>query len=188
MATPETHPILRFNPESMQWDMWKENLHSYIEFADIPVEKQKGLLLNSLEVKPFEMLVSMCRPTAITDKKLTIEMLLAKLDTVYNKYTFKVAEWAHLFRTVQGKDESLAAYSSRLRYRSTVCKFPADIIDPMLSAVFINGIQSDSVRRHLLINEYQTHEETLNAARKMETGIEEATARTKSIQCTLFTN
>ncbi|XP_055347179.1 uncharacterized protein LOC129594504 [Paramacrobiotus metropolitanus] len=113
--------LLKFDPEEDEWQNWKERFENFIEWTEMPKDKQRGLLLNSLGVKAFQKLVSLCRPKR--PREFDLDELLVKLDTAYTTVTFRAAEWADFYSMVQG-DLTLEEFAERLRDKTTTCKFP----------------------------------------------------------------
>lgn len=99
--------------------------------------------------------------------------IVGKLDVGYNRVTFKVAGWSHFFATKQQNEQTLVQHANHLRDRTITSNFPMEVMDDLLSAVFVNAVQRDITRRYLLQKDL-SFEQTLDAARKFETGRQEA--------------
>ncbi|XP_055350905.1 uncharacterized protein LOC129597409 [Paramacrobiotus metropolitanus] len=168
--------LLKFDPEEDEWQNWKERFENFIEWTEMPKDKQRGLLLNSLGVKAFQKLVSLCRPKR--PREFDLDELLVKLDTAYTTVTFRAAEWADFYSMVPG-DLTLEEFAERLRDKTTTCKFPAEVVEDNLSAAFIRSINNQSTRLYLLTHEHKTFSETLDAAKRCEKGLEDSRKSTK---------
>ncbi|XP_055329924.1 uncharacterized protein K02A2.6-like [Paramacrobiotus metropolitanus] len=166
------HGITKFDPDIMDWTSWKVRYKNYIKLMDVPSVKHRELLIDSLETKAFQILISMCRPQE--PQELTQDDLLAKLDVAYTRYTYKITEWANFWVSRQKSGQSLVEFANALRDRIITCNFPATILDDLLSSVFVAGVESDTTRRHLMSQELDSFDKTLNTARKFETGQQEA--------------
>ncbi|XP_055356453.1 uncharacterized protein K02A2.6-like [Paramacrobiotus metropolitanus] len=164
--------LIRFNPDQLPWTSWKSLLKNYFALAEIAATKQKEVLLNSLEVRAFQDLVSACRPKEPTE--LSYDELIKKLDDTYIKVTYQTTEWASFFSTRQKSSQSLVAFSNELRDKTYTCKFPGTLLEDLLSSVFVAGVYSDTTRRHLMSQELKSFDETLQIAKRFETGQEEA--------------
>lgn len=70
-----------------------------------PEGKHLGLLIESFETKPFQTLVSMCRPKKLNE--VPMRDIVRKLDVAYNLVTFKVTQWSHFFAIKQQNDHTL---------------------------------------------------------------------------------
>ena len=115
--------------------------------ADVPVERKRHLLLNSLSPVAVEALASTCRPTDAS--KFTAEELLAKLDIIYTKRSNKRAERANFFLLRQKPGETLVDFASKLRNQSVKCDYPDNVLDDQLCSAFTAGVESESTRRYL---------------------------------------
>ncbi|XP_055348569.1 uncharacterized protein LOC129595549 [Paramacrobiotus metropolitanus] len=171
-AKEKAQNLIRFNPDQVEWTSWKSLLKNYLSLTETTAAKQKEVLINSLELRAFQDVVSACRPKDPTE--FSYDELLKKLDDIYIKVTYQTTEWASFFRTRQQSSQSLVQFSNELRNRTYTCKFPGAILEDLLSAVFVAGVHSDTTRRHLMSQELKSFDETLQLARRFETGQEQA--------------
>ena len=72
--------------------------------ADVPVQRKRHLLLNSLSPVAVEALASACRPAEAS--KFSAEELLLKLDVIYTKRSNKRAERVNFFLMRQRSGET----------------------------------------------------------------------------------
>ncbi|XP_055354767.1 uncharacterized protein LOC129600305 [Paramacrobiotus metropolitanus] len=171
MAT-STDRLAKFNPETMDYKAWKFLFDNYVALTDLHTDKHRPLLINSLDTKALQLLVSMCKPKMPSD--FTLGELLAKLETAYAPYTNQITEWALFFSLRQGESESLVDFATRMRDKTILCDFPSTVLEKNLCAVLVAGIRSDATRRYLMLSELKTFDAALQLAIKFETSVKEA--------------
>ena len=176
--TPQTS-LIRFDPDTMNWIAWKFRFKNYVKLTDFAQEKRSLLLIESLETKPFQMLMSMCSPG--DPAELSLDELFQKLDTAYLKVTFQVTEWAKFFSTKQHSGEDLIGFANRLRDLTVTCSFDDTMLDKVLSAVFVCGIQDERTRRFLMSQELKLFHETMTIARRYEASQTATTKASESV-------
>ncbi|XP_055340875.1 uncharacterized protein LOC129589957 [Paramacrobiotus metropolitanus] len=170
--TTTTDQLTKFNPETMDWKAWKFLYDNYTVLTDLHTDKHRALLINSLDTKALQLLVSMCKPKMPSD--FTLGELVTKLETAYAPYTNQITEWALFFSLRQDEKESLVDFATRLRDKTILCDFPATVLEKNLSAVLVAGVKSDATRRYLMLQELKTFDAALQIAIKYETSVKEA--------------
>ncbi|XP_055349897.1 uncharacterized protein LOC129596596 [Paramacrobiotus metropolitanus] len=181
LATVPSHSAMeRFDPDNTDWGAWKQRFDNFVVLLDVQDDKKVNLLVESLERKAFESLYQVCYPQKI--KEFTVEQLIYKLDRLYVKQTSKHYERSQFFRLTQQQGESLVEYSNRLRAKSINCEFTGTILDEMLLAAFLGGIQREKTRQHLYSREPTSIEGALADAQKFESRMEEKDERVMAVR------
>ncbi|CAF4917784.1 unnamed protein product, partial [Rotaria sp. Silwood2] len=72
------------------------------------------------------------------------------------------------FATRQESSQTLTDFANSLRDKSVTCKFPNDFYEDALIAAFVGGLKNEHVRKHLMQQNLETFEQTLNTARIFE--------------------
>ncbi|XP_055341951.1 uncharacterized protein LOC129590642 [Paramacrobiotus metropolitanus] len=162
----------KWNPDELTWTEWYQKFENYIEMTGVPDDKKVNLLLDSLGPKPFKRLVAVCLPGK--PKDFPLDQLLEKLRIRYTSFTFRKVQIAKFFKVTQTSSETLEDFSEKLQDATAYCQFPSTVLDDNLCAAFINGLQNESTRSHLMTHDLQSFEETLERAKKYEAGRNEA--------------
>ncbi|XP_055356704.1 uncharacterized protein K02A2.6-like [Paramacrobiotus metropolitanus] len=167
MTDETTLPILlKFEPNKMAWMSWRSRYQNFIKLQKVTEEEQKRVLLDSLGVEAYEMVHAMCLPNDPADK--TLAEVLAKLERAYVKKTLKSTEWAKYFVLKQDTGETLLDFANKLRKKAILCSFPADVLEDNMKATFLNGLQGEATRRHLMSKDYDTLDKALELAEQFE--------------------
>ncbi|CAF1097612.1 unnamed protein product [Rotaria sordida] len=93
---------------------------------------------------------------------------MQKLRTNYARVTFSSTERIKLFAIHQESSQTLTDFENSLRDKSVTCKFPNDFYEDALITAFVGGLKNEHVRKHLMQQNLETFEQTLNTARIFE--------------------
>ena len=99
----------------------------------------------------------LCTPDSPKDKSFS--QLCDKLRDHYKPKRLEVAERYRFHRCVQEENESVSAYSARLRRYASTCNF-GEFLNRSLRDQFICGIRNSATRKKLL-NEDRTFQDAL---------------------------
>ncbi|CAF5037834.1 unnamed protein product, partial [Rotaria magnacalcarata] len=91
--------------------------------------------------------------------------IIQKLRTNYARVTFSSTERINFFATRQESSQTLTDFANRLHDKTVTCKFPNDFYEEALVTAFVGGLQNEFVRKHLMQQNLEAFEQTLNAAR-----------------------
>ena len=108
----------------------------------------------------YAILRDLCSPDSPKDKSFS--QLCDKLKDHYKPKRLEVAETYRLHRCVQEENESVSAYSARLRRYASTCNF-GEFLNRSLRDQFICGIRNSATRKKLL-NEDRTFQDALKVA------------------------
>lgn len=72
----------RYGTERMKLEDWKQN---YCDLADVPDDKKRLVLINTLCAPPWKMLVSMCR--SFNSRKFMTAELFIRQEIAYSEIT-----------------------------------------------------------------------------------------------------
>jgi hypothetical protein len=162
-----SHHIHEFDPNQYDWEDWQILLDTYISVEGIFEDNQKrNILIASLGVVAFKTLIALCKPKKPTDYSYTD--LLTKLRTNYTRVTFASTERIKFFQTKQEASQSLPEYANVLRGKTTTCNFPVEFYEQALITAFVGGLSNEYVRKHLMQQNLETFEKTVNIARTIE--------------------
>ncbi|CAF4637437.1 unnamed protein product [Rotaria sp. Silwood2] len=164
---PTTNRLHEFDPTSYDWEEWEIRFDTFLEVESIEDDtKKRNLLINALGVQPFKTLISICKPNKPTE--YTYKELIGKLRSNYARVTFPSTERIKFFASRQQSHQSLTDFANDLRDKVTTCQFPSDFYEQALITAFVGGLQNDQVHRHLMQRNLTTFEETINAAKTIE--------------------
>ncbi|CAF1389370.1 unnamed protein product [Rotaria magnacalcarata] len=139
----------------------------HIVFTNLIQHRTIGMIgkffLIPLGVQPFKTLISVCKPKKPTE--CTYEEIIQKLRTNYARVTFSSTERINFFATRQESSQTLTDFANRLHDKTVTCKFPNDFYEEALVTAFVGGLQNEFVRKHLMQQNLEAFEQTLNAAR-----------------------
>jgi transposase InsO family protein len=156
-----------FDPTTFDWEEWEVLFDTYLEVENISDDiKKRNLLITGLGVQPFKTLISICKPKKPTE--WSYRELLTKLRSNYARITFASTERIKFFGKRQEAAQSLTHFANHLRDKATTCNFPPDFYEQALITAFVGGLTNDLVRKHLMQRSLETFEETINAAKIME--------------------
>ncbi|CAF1381702.1 unnamed protein product, partial [Rotaria sp. Silwood1] len=162
-----TYRLHEFDPTSYDWNDWEVLFDTYIDVEGITDDnKKRNLLITALDVQPFKTLISVCKPKKPTE--CSYSEIIQKLRTNYARVTFASTERINFFATRQSSSQTLTDFANTLRDKSVTCKFPNDFYEDALIAAFVGGLKNEHVRKHLMQQNLETFEQTLNAARIFE--------------------
>jgi hypothetical protein len=162
-----TYRIHEFDPNQYDWEDWQILLDTYISVEGIIEDNQKrNILIASLGVVPFKSLIALCKPRKPTDYSYTD--LITKLRTNYTRVTFDSTERIKFFQTKQEGSQSLPEFANVLRGKTTTCNFPLEFYEQALITAFVGGLSNEYVRKHLMQQNLETFEKTVNIARTIE--------------------
>ncbi|CAF4394515.1 unnamed protein product, partial [Rotaria sordida] len=94
--------------------------------------------------------------------------IITKLRTNYTRVTFASTERIKFFQTKQEASQSLPEFANTLRGKTTTCNFPPEFYEQALITAFVGGLSNEHVRKHLMQQNLETFEKTLNIARTIE--------------------
>ncbi|CAF4937693.1 unnamed protein product, partial [Rotaria magnacalcarata] len=162
-----TYRLHEFDPTSYDWDDWEILFDTYLAVKCVTDDiKKRNLLITALGVQPFKTLISVCKPNKPTE--CTYEEIIQKLRTNYARVTFSSTERINFFATRQESSQTLTDFSNRLRDKTVTCKFPNDFYEEALVTAFVGGLKNEFVRKHLMQQNLEAFEQTLNVARTFE--------------------
>ncbi|CAF3495196.1 unnamed protein product [Rotaria socialis] len=156
-----------FDPTSCDWDDWEILFDTFIDVEGITDDnKKRNLLITALGVQPFKTLISVCKPKK--PNECSYQEIIQKLRINYARVTFSSTERIKFFATRQDSSQTLTDFANSLRDKTVTCKFPNDFYENALITAFVGGLKNDHVRKHLMQQNLETFEQTLNAARIFE--------------------
>ncbi|CAF1997518.1 unnamed protein product [Rotaria magnacalcarata] len=162
-----TYRLHEFDPTSYDWDDWEILFDTYLAVKCVTDDiKKRNLLITALGVQPFKTLISVCKPKKPTE--CTYEEIIQKLRTNYARVTFSSTERINFFATRQESSQTLTDFANRLRDKTVTCKFPNDFYEEALVTAFVGGLKNEFVRKHLMQQNLEAFEQTLNVARTFE--------------------
>lgn len=124
------------------------------------------MLITALGVQSFKTLISLCKPNKPT--QCSYKELVEKLRSNYARVTFPSTERIKFFSKRQESAQTLTDFANSLRDKATKCKFPSDFYADALITAFVGGLHNDHVRKHLMQKNLETFEQTLTAAKTIE--------------------
>jgi hypothetical protein len=156
--------LREFDPSSYDWDEWEILLDTYLTVEGVTDgERKRNILITALGVQPFKTLISVCKPRKPLE--YTYDEIILKLRTNYARVTFASTERIKFFATKQSSSQSLTDFANQLRDSTTTCKFPDNFYVEALITAFVGGLSNAAVRKHLMQQNLETFEQTLNAAK-----------------------
>ena len=123
-------------------------------------DKKKVAVFISVMGKNSYAIRDLCSPDSPKDKSFS--QLCDKLKDHYKPKRLEVAETYRFHRCVQEENESVSAYSARLRRYASTCNF-GEFLNRSLRDQFICGIRNSATRKKLL-NEDRTFQDALKVA------------------------
>ena len=162
-----TNRLREFDPNSYDWEEWEILFDTCLEVESIKDDiNRRNLLITALGVQPFKTLISICKPKKPTE--CSYKELVDKLRSNYARLTFSSTERIKFFAKRQESSQTLTDFANDLRDKTTACQFPSDFYEEALITAFVNGLQNDHVRKHLMQRNLETFEQTINAAKTIE--------------------
>ncbi|CAF1144371.1 unnamed protein product [Didymodactylos carnosus] len=162
-----TYRLHEFDPTSYSWDDWEILFDTYVDVEYVTDDnKKRNLLITALSVQPFKTLISVCKPKIPAE--CTYREIIQKLRTNYARVTFSSTERIKFFATRQESSQTLTDFANYLRDKTITCKFPSDFHEEALITAFVDGLRNENVRKHLMQQNLEKFEETLNTARTFE--------------------
>ena len=123
-------------------------------------KKKVAVFISVLGKNSYAILRDLCSPNSPKDKSFS--QLCDKLKDHYKPKRLEVAETYRFHRCVQEENESVSAYSARLRRYASTCNF-GEFLNRSLRDQFICGIRNSATRKKLL-NEDRTFQDALKVA------------------------
>jgi len=161
-----------FDPVLYDWEEWEILFDTYVAVEDVSDDTKKlNLLITLLGVQPFKTLISVCKPKRPTE--YSYEEIILKLRTNYARITFPSTERVKFFSMKQTSSQSLTDFSNSIRDHATTCKFPESFYEQALITAFVGGLINDRVRKHLMQQNLETFEQTLNTAKVYNSVLEQ---------------
>ena len=123
-------------------------------------KKKVAVFISVMGKNSYAILRDLCSPDSPKDKSFS--QLCDKLKDHYKPKRLEVAETYRFHRCVQEENESVSAYSARLRRYGSTCNF-GEFLNRSLRDQFICGIRNSATRKKLL-NEDRTFQDALKVA------------------------
>ena len=123
-------------------------------------KKKVAVFISVMGKNSYAILRDLCSPDSPKDKSFS--QLCDKLKDHYKPKRLEVAETYRFHRCVQEENESVSAYSARLRRYASTCNF-GEFLNLSLRDQFICGIRNSATRKKLL-NEDRTFQDALKVA------------------------
>ena len=124
-------------------------------------DKEKvAVFISVMGKNSYAILRDLCSPDSPKDKSFS--QLCDKLKDHYKPKRLEVTETYRFHRYVQEENESVSAYSARLRRYASTCNF-GEFLNRSLRDQFICGIRNSATRKKLL-NEDRTFQDALKVA------------------------
>ena len=123
-------------------------------------KKKVAVFISVMGKNSYAILRDLCSPDSPKDKSFS--QLCDKLKDHYKPKRLEVAETYRFHRCVQEENESVSAYSARLRRYASTCNF-GEFLNRSLRDQFICGIRNSATRKKLL-NEDRTFQDALKVA------------------------
>ena len=123
-------------------------------------KKKVAVFISVMGKNSYATLRDLCSPDSPKDKSFS--QLCDKLKDHYKPKRLEVAETYRFHRCVQEENESVSAYSARLRRYASTCNF-GEFLNRSLRDQFICGIRNSATRKKLL-NEDRTFQDALKVA------------------------
>ncbi|CAF1282102.1 unnamed protein product [Rotaria sp. Silwood1] len=156
-----TYRLHEFDPTSYDWDDLEVLFDTYIAVEGVTDDnKKRNLLITALCVQPFKTLISVCKPKKPTE--CSNSEIIQKLRTNYARVTFASTERIKFFATCQESSQSLTDFANSLRHKSVTCNFPNNFYEDSLITAFFGGLKNEQARKHLMQQNLETFEQTLN--------------------------
>lgn len=151
-----------------KWDVFVEQLDSFMVVNDIPNEKKVPLLITKLTPEIFEVLQCLCSPTK--PNKLSYEELCSKLKEKYNKPRSTTIERAEFRRRNQLPNEKIQDYVLQLKLLAIKCNFKDT--EDQIKEKFIDGVTSKMIKYELMKNaDNKSLENCVEIARSIEAAL-----------------
>ena len=123
-------------------------------------KKKVAVFISVMGKNSYAILRDLCSPDSPKDNSFS--QLCDKLKDHYKPKRLEVAETYRFHRCVQEENESVSAYSARLRRYASTCNF-GEFLNRSLRDQFICGIRNSATRKKLL-NEDRTFQDALKVA------------------------
>ena len=152
-----------------RWRKWMRRLEIYIGALGLTKEEQKRAVF--MHVVGPEMVEVI--ETNITDTGTTMQAILDKVTEFLQPRQNVAFDRFEFWGCVQGQDETIDSWLTRLRTRSENCEF-GDLRNTMIRDQMIAGCRSPVLRKQLLREENPTLENVLKTARAVEIAARQA--------------
>ena len=165
MALEHTTSVGIFDPEKESWLNYNERLENYFELKEVANGKKTATLINFIGPDPYAILKDYFSPRV--PSTVAYKDLVKALTDHYVPATMKWTERYKLSCRNQRPDESCSQFAAALRKLAKFCMFGA-YLDEALTLRFICGLNSESIRKRLLLTEKDTFKEVIEVACKCE--------------------
>uniref|UniRef100_A0A183BVP9 Reverse transcriptase n=1 Tax=Globodera pallida TaxID=36090 RepID=A0A183BVP9_GLOPA len=132
----------------LAWNIWEERFDFFIKLRGVTDEETKKLLLFT-EIGPiYEELRQMALPDDVRD--MPINEIKALMEDRFGETKTVAAKRHELFAAKQTSGQSIRDFAIQLRTLIAKAEWHKDSVDMCLTALFINGLSSDSIRAELI--------------------------------------
>lgn len=168
MATVQRIP--HFNSYFDDWYRFIEQVENYFQYSDITdKEKQKYLLLNSLQEGTYGTLRTICYPNSV--KSMEYGDLCKILENQFGNKSSMYKNRIEFYRSEQNENETIDEWWTRLKSLSIGCQFGLELGRIILDQ-FITGLKPSPILERMLHERVPiTIEEALDLAKHIESSI-----------------
>lgn len=163
--------------DSYSWKFW---FNHFVKLMEVPEDKYFGLLIKSLETKPFQTLVWMRRPNE--PPELYIQANVGKTGYCSQSRHVQSRRVGSLLCNESRQRRDSRPLCKPIADKKSTSDFPRDVLDNLLSAVFVTNVKCETTQRYLMQNDLRNFEQRLDADKKLETGRQKAEPDTANQQ------
>ena len=164
MADNKFH-IEQFNPESDDWEAYRERLDLYFIANGVEEEKKVAVLLTVAGPKTYALVRSLVAPDKPSDKPYL--KIVQLIDRYLNPKPLVIAERFHFHLRNQREHELVNQYSAELFRLAKTCDFRDNLKDTLRDR-FVCGLRNVAIQKKLLTEKNLTWDTALEIAQAME--------------------
>ncbi len=139
----------QFDPSEEDWPRYVSRFEQFLLVNDVTAAKKKvALLVTTMGPKTYRLLEGLVLPRKPTE--LTLDGMVKALGDHFVPKRSVIAETYHFHQRHQQEGETVADYVADLRRLSSKCDF-GDYLERAMRDMLVQGVQSESIRRRLLI-------------------------------------
>lgn len=147
------------------WIAYQQQFECFILLNDVPEEKKVPLLITKLSTSVYDLLTTLCTPTAPV--KESYENICEKLKKHYHPVKNYALHQAEFRKRCQKPNETIDQYVVELKKLSKNCNFKS--LDEEIKERLLNGTYYDSVKFELLKQADQSLDILMNIGKTVET-------------------
>ncbi len=155
-----------FDPATDQWECWEERLDAYFDVNGVTEDRRRALLLvNFIGAEQFRLLKKLTAPKKPSE--VSYVDLRRLMRDQYCKRRILLKERDSFYSRRQQSGESLLTFNTDLKDLADRCEFDTHL-DEMLRDKFVLGINSEDIRRRLMVEESLSHKKAVDMATAIE--------------------